>query len=69
MAIELPKPERLRWNDAVALLLKAADQGGGFSRAGEIRQRAAWGVGRWSAAYASGQERGMEAKRAGRKKK
>jgi hypothetical protein len=28
--LALPKQERLRWNDAVAVLLKAADQGGGW---------------------------------------
>jgi hypothetical protein len=28
--LALPKQERLRWNDAVALLLKAAEQGGGW---------------------------------------
>ena len=60
--LALPKQERLRWNDAVAVLLKAAEHGGPFRfyRTGGLLEDTAWNVGRWSDTEGAGQERGME---------
>ena len=60
--LALPKQERLRWNDAVAVLPKAAEHGGPFRfyRTGGLLEDTAWHVGRWSDTEGAGQERGTE---------